>query len=327
MKPHKFTLQPYQGLRSRYICPSCRHKHKFTRYIDLATGNHIDDNVGRCDRENNCGYHYKPKQFFADNPITGSESQNWKLPELKQLISLPVEYLPHSIFEKSVLNHEQCNLYLFLLKLFRENVAKQLCEKYFIGSNRNGDTAFWQVDFKGKIRQVKVMQYNSSTGKRNKEKPPYFAGKRLLGKDDANLQMCFFGEHLLSLPKNTAKPVGIVESEKTAVIASVYYPEFVWIATGGKNGCKWTERNVCKVLEGRQVILFPDLGAYDSWQEKGKLLAHTARCKVVVNDLLEKNASEENRSLGLDIADYLLKNQDSTGLALTDYGYPVIWDY
>ncbi|HMJ46811.1 MAG TPA: DUF6371 domain-containing protein [Ferruginibacter sp.] len=327
MNTHQITLQPYQGMSSRYTCPQCGHKHKFTRYIDVATGKHINDKVGRCDREDDCGYHYKPKQFFTDHPVRESQSHNWKLPEPKQLISSPVEYLPHTILEKSVLNHEQCNLYQFLFKLFREKVAKQLCERYFIGTNKNGDTAFWQVDFKAKIRQVKIIRYNPSTGKRTKEKPPYFAGKRLIGKDDANLQMCFFGEHLLSQAENTNKPVAIVESEKTAVIASVYYPAFVWLSTGGKHGCNWTQKSVCHVLEGRKVILFPDLGAYHCWSEKGSLLSKVAGCKVFIIDLLEKCADENEKKGGLDIADYLLKKQDESGLALTDRGYPVIWDY
>jgi hypothetical protein len=44
------------------------------------------------------------------------------------------------------------------------------------------------------------------------------------------LSQCLFGEHLL---KDTETPVAIVESEKTAIIASCYYPEFIWLACGG----------------------------------------------------------------------------------------------
>ncbi len=70
-----------------------------------------------------------------------------------------------------------------------------------------------------------------------------------------------FGEVLLSIYPN--KMVALVESEKTAIIASVYFPDFIWIATGGSDGCKWTQRGVCKVLEGRSVILYPDLGFFE----------------------------------------------------------------
>ena len=41
----------------------------FTRYIDTENNNqYINDNVGKCNRLDKCGYHYTPKQYFADNP-------------------------------------------------------------------------------------------------------------------------------------------------------------------------------------------------------------------------------------------------------------------
>ena len=67
------------------------------------------------------------------------------------------------------------------------------------------------------------------------------------------------------LMKGNNKPVAIVESEKTAIVASIYIPEYVWIATGGKNGCKWKEKDIAKVLLNREqpIYLFPDLNAIE----------------------------------------------------------------
>lgn len=81
----------------------------------------------------------------------------------------------------------------------------------------------------------------------------------MLHKDGYNLKQCFFGEHLLSEDKS--RPVALVESEKTAIIASYYLPQFLWIASGGKNGC--FNANSLSALAGRSVVLFPDLGATD----------------------------------------------------------------
>jgi hypothetical protein len=75
-------------------------------------------------------------------------------------------------------------------------------------------------------------------------------------------ELRFFGEHLLI---DTRKPVAIVEAEKTAIIASAYFPEFIWLATGMKATLK-IEYAQC--LEGRAVTLFPDIGAYQDWSAK-----------------------------------------------------------
>jgi hypothetical protein len=89
-----------------------------------------------------------------------------------------------------------------------------------------------------------------------------------MSKYDFIHRQCFFGEHLLSLPENKNKPVCIVESEKTACICSEVIPEFLWLATGGKNGVKWTDKNVWTYLTGRNIILFPDVDAHQQWSDK-----------------------------------------------------------
>lgn len=60
-------LETYRGTKSRYTCPACNSKGVFVRYKD-ERGEYLSNDVGRCNRETKCGYHYKPKQYFADNP-------------------------------------------------------------------------------------------------------------------------------------------------------------------------------------------------------------------------------------------------------------------
>jgi len=328
MNDFTYILKPYKGPASRNTCPSCGQRNQFSRYVNQA-GNELADHVGRCNREEKCGYHYTPKQFFTDNPGAKNQidSLSVKQPLKPSEICKPVEYLPFDLMSKSVINHNKCDLFPFLETLFRKPIASELCLDYLIGTTKDGYSVFWQVDITGKVRQAKVMQYDSKTGKRNKETGALFIGKKIINNLDANLQQCFFGEVLLSFPENLNKPIAIVESEKTAMIASVYFPQFVWIATGGKHGAKWTEQNVCKVLKGRNVILFPDLGAFETWKNKGLLMAATAGCKVVVSDILQKTVTDSEKKEGYDLADYLLAKEDSTGLALTDHDYPVMWDY
>lgn len=55
------------------------------------------------------------------------------------------------------------------------------------------------------------------------------------------------------MKNSTSYPVMLVESEKTAVIMSYFIPDYIWLATGGKNGCFNSE--AMQVLKNRGVHL------------------------------------------------------------------------
>jgi hypothetical protein len=191
----------------------------------------------------------------------------------------------------------------YLCSLFgRERVEKAFMD-YFIGTcgQWQGDTIFWQIDKDAKIRTGKVMLYDPATGHRVKEPFSHISwAHKLLELEDYNLRQCFFGEHLLCIGK--PKVVAMVESEKTAVIASIFMPEYTWLAAGSLNGLN---EEKCRVLRGtKRVILFPDVRGYDAWKAKSKTLGLGL---VQVSDMLEKNASPEEREAGIDIADYLIE--------------------
>ncbi len=76
------------------------------------------------------------------------------------------------------------------------------------------------------------------------------------------------------LAEDLISPVAIVESEKTAKL---------------------------EILRNRRVVAFPDPGAYDIWKQKATQINFPIR----VSDYLEKNATEEQKKQGLDIADFL----------------------
>jgi hypothetical protein len=120
-----------------------------------------------------------------------------------------------------------------------------------------------------------------------------------------NLRQCLFGEHQLT-GESKSKPVAIVESEKTAVIASCYLPDFVWLACGSVTNLTSEKFSV---LAGRKVVLFPDLGCFEKWCGKTKQLQALLDCSISVSDLLERKATEANRAQGFDLADYLVKYQ------------------
>ena len=122
---------------------------------------------------------------------------------------------------------------------------------------------------------------------------------------DFRMKQCLFGEHLLSdtSAAMSAKPVAIVESEKTALVAALFIPDFIWLATGGMHGCFNSE--AMQVLRGREVVLFPDLKATEEWRRRLPMMESFCR-RATCSDMLERIATGAQREAGLDIADFLL---------------------
>jgi hypothetical protein len=319
---HQFILEPYKGSRTRHRCPGCSKPREFTRYIDTETGQHIAPHVGKCNRENKCGYHYTPRQYFLDNPT--EETRAWLQSDqhLKTYTPPPppVDYIPPRYLERTRQKMERNNFYRFLVKLFGEAEAARLADLYKLGTSKKWEDfggltpVFWQINKAGKICNLKLQAYNPHTGKRIKSKTRII-GKQLL--PNGNLTQCFFGEHLLSAAPSA--PVAIVESEKTAMIMASIKPDQVWIATGGKSGASWkTNPTVYHALTGRKVILYPDLNAFEDWEEAARNIAHICP-QVSVFKELEQYATPEQIQEGDDIADFyipaLLERRSNTAQA------------
>jgi hypothetical protein len=291
---------------TRYRCPSCQQRDKtFSLYIDTETGEHIHPTVGRCSRESNCGHHYTPKQYFQDSNISFDTPQPKAYKPLPVTFQpKPVSFIPVEVFKASLnpTAFETNHFVQFLIHLFGVEVASQLVSRYFIATSKhwNGATVFWQIDTQGKVRTGKIMLYSPTTGKRVKEPFNRISwAHKALKQAVFELRQCLFGEHLLI---DKTKPVAIVESEKTAVIASVYLPQFIWVAVGSLTNL---HAEKCSALNGRTVALFPDLNGFDKWSSKAKELSRIAN--FTVSDLLERKATEAEKKQGFDLADYLIK--------------------
>ncbi|SFO58423.1 DUF6371 domain-containing protein [Prevotella sp. tf2-5] len=200
----------------------------------------------------------------------------------------------------------------FLCGLFDIKTIERVAADYYLGATKSRDVIFWQVDVEKRIRTGKIMSYDSETGHRTHNSGATNWIHSLLKKQglidgEFNLQQCLFGEHLLK--KYPGKVVAMVESEKTAVIASAVFPKYVWLATGGKYGINADKMNV---LAGRKVILFPDTDTtgetYNYWKEKATELTY---CRCVVSDILELNATNAERIKKIDIADWLCKELET----------------
>jgi len=337
-----YCLQPYKGKDTRHTCPSCGQKQSFTLYLDSNTNNPIHRTVGKCNRESKCGYHYTPKQYFMDNPLSPSPLERVGVRSLtpplvggrvgshasseisNQIIKKitpqqPPGTIPFSFIEKSA--SYRSNFVRFLCEILTDEQIHSIGENYALGATKSKEVIFWQIDIEGKVRTGKIMQYNPETGRRLKHESGAIdwvhnkLKKSGTLPEEYNLQQCFFGEHLLKLYRE--KTVAIVESEKSALIASAIMPDLIWLAAGNLNGLSIDK---CQVLKGRDVILFPDLGAFEKWSEKAKMLNSLSpsphgegsgvRCSI--STLLENIATPEAKANGFDIADYLIEELKST---------------
>ncbi|MDR8394074.1 DUF6371 domain-containing protein [Aliifodinibius sp. S!AR15-10] len=324
MKSYRYRLDDSSR---KFECPQCRKK-RFVRYKDYQAGTYLPEEFGRCDRESSCGYFKDPYNHGYANRETSFSRSDHNFQEIPK----PTDYISQKYFRASLKGYKRNKFVQFLRSLFDIDTVRNLIDTYNIGTSRHweGATVFWQIDIQGNIRTGKVMLYKSN-GHRVKVPYPHIHWVHSLVYDSYHLEQCLFGEHLLTGDKTV--PIAIVESEKTAIISSAYFPEFIWLAAGAKSNLK-SQR--CKSLMGRSVTLFPDLGAFEDWQEKAEGLSYF--CDITVSDLLEKNATRRDKEQGYDLADYLVQYgvrefinggepaPTKFDVELNDKGYPASWD-
>ena len=105
-------------------------------------------------------------------------------------------------------------------------------------------------------------------------------------------------------------PICVVEAEKTAVILSELYPQYVWLAAGGLGE---VQVDKFRPLRGRRVILFPDTDpegmAYRRWYEAAQMVMQQPFWEdsppIRVSTVLEQHASAEQKARKIDLVDFL----------------------
>ena len=224
----------------------------------------------------------------------------------RKIDCIPLSYVKQSVSFNS-------NFVRFLCKHFSRDKIEKAMRNYALGATKNQSVIFWQIDINGKVRTGKIMQYNPDTGKRIKNKTGAInwvhniLKKRNSKKGDTkfsnfNLCQCYFGEHLIRLYPD--KPIAIVEAEKTAVIGSIIFDNYNWLAAGNLNGLN-VEKS--RVLQNKNVVLYPDAGCYERWTKKSMQIKSQIFCNIKTSSLTEKHATKDQTKAGYDIADYIIE--------------------
>lgn len=245
---NQFTL----GTTSKkYTCPQCGHKtFKVSTYSD--TKEPVDETrFGRCERINFCGYMLLPDATQKRENFTPR-------PEPKYIFILPSQ---DQI--RAVVNYSHDSNFHRFIKI-HTTIPMEHLERWGVCTHRyypDRTVYLFQRIIDRTVINWKIFAYKSD-GHRNKEIDSYSlsAPKFYFEKDKLNYEvkypMCLFGEHLLGPVDNV--PVMIVESEKTAVIASYYYPQFKWVSCGAANGLTIVSKHKTNVLRGRTVYWICD---------------------------------------------------------------------
>jgi hypothetical protein len=220
----------------------------------------------------------------------------------------PQFLLPESLVDRTLDKYEQNILVQWLLEVLPQpkNHILETLKKYKVGTASGekvkGWSIFWQIDEKGGVRTGKLIKY-APNGRRDKTSEYHIDWvhsmlKRSKKLKNFELVQCLFGLHTII---NNDFPVAIVESEKTAIILKMYFPNINWLATGQKNGL-----NLYKItpLKARKIILFPDSGCFDEWNQFAKREAKDF--SISTSDILED--PQYSTCSGADIADFLIKN-------------------
>jgi hypothetical protein len=333
---YRYIFEP--GSRKHY-CPLCGKK-RLVRYVDTLTGSLLPEKYGRCDRAVNCGYALNPyKDGYVKRVSEQEKSEVIPYPEPKfsplKTDSCPKTdfYIPEEILAKTNRGWDQNIFVQNLLKRvpypFDPIDVGKVVGQYSLGTvcrgYRKGGLTIPFIDLNKNIRAIQVKQFNeenhttstdflhSIIARYHNKKGlslPYWLSNYLSNEKKVT---CLFGEHLLTrFPTN---PIALVEAPKTAVLGTLYFgppeqPEnFIWLAVYNLSSLSPKK---CSVLQGRKVVLFPDLSiqgrAFQLWTSKMQEISNEyPGIHFEVSSLLENLGTEFEKQQGFDLADYLVK--------------------
>lgn len=249
----------------------------------------------------------------------------------------PIEYapfVPAEMITATESHVKESNLFVWLSSEFGENAALAVLSRYRVGATKHTDgygyraASFPYLNIAGDCVDCKIFHIDPTTGSR-KTAPALMAwtdkegrpqelhstwALAILKKNDKPRQWCNFGDHLLSLDPSAA--VCVVESEKTALVASIAYPSRLWVAVGSKNNLS---PDRCAPYRGRDIIIYPDrdnikdkprrsgTGIEKGWETLARELAQ-AGFSVRIDRTVERHPGEIND----DIADIILRYRHGT---------------
>ena len=211
-----------------------------------------------------------------------------------------------------------------------EEQMQEAVQRYRLGCSRDDGVIFWQIDTLGHEYDGKIMYYRPDCHRDHQRHPQWVSNllKRQFVQRFPEMAAwmpethhCLFGTHLVmedgrwkmaDVSSQTSSfrlhtsPVAVVEAEKTAVILSAHYPQYLWLAAGGL-----TELTAQKLfpLRHHRIVLFPDTDpdqtAYKRWYTIAQEARRLYGLDIHVSSLLERRATAAQKQAKIDLVDFL----------------------
>ena len=316
----------------KFLCPNCNKK-TFVRFIDTRDKSYLPFEFGVCDREIKCSYNVNPyKTGYAEAQAENYQYKHTFKPKPQQE-NKPINF-DFDTFKKTLKDYDSNTFIQNLISNvdypFSVSDVTEIIKLYGLGTiskgHYKGAVTFPFIDKNNNVRAIQVKQFDKSnhTTKTNflhsiiekhysKRKISLPTWLKAYTEQDRKVS-CLFGEHLLNqYPEN---PIALVEAPKTAIYGTLYFGfpkdsnSLLWI--GIYNKSSFTKDRL-KALQGRKIIVFPDLSkngsTFNEWQTKAnEMQKEFSNTKFIFSDLLERLAPENDKQNGNDIADYLIKH-------------------
>ncbi len=264
------------------LCP-CGKSNKDGKFVPFEINGTPSKKYGHC---HSCGKTFHPAEY--------KEIKNYK--PIQKSVHQNAKSVPLSEMTKTLNNYYKNNFILWLSSIFPEDFNKAI-KRYRVGTLIDHCTLFWYIDIKGQVRTGKRIKYNSLTGKRDKKVPIY----NLFTKENG-YSLCLYGEHLLK--QNFHKTIALVESEKTSIVGSILFPQYMWLATGGANSLTIGK---AQVLKYKDAIYIPDCDIAGN----NSIIKVSNILKKVKSNFSILDSFSKNFNQGEDIVDLLFKNQNT----------------
>lgn len=243
--------------------PCCNKDNKDGKFVNYKGYSYI---YGYC---HSCGNTTKPPTIFLDekgnhyhwnnvlqkmesviqsplqNVVQSAKKSNTPYYNEPKSLKTPIRYVDIETVNKTLSIDQENPLLHYLRSKFdagKVNFVKQL---FFIGTSKEGGTVFWYINKQGKAQKAKVSYYTKEGKRTNRFEVPY--------KNSDGYYNCLYGEHLLA---DNTKPIILVESEKTAIVATIEFPQYTWLAYSGINGL--TDAKL-QAIENEKIIIIPDI--------------------------------------------------------------------